>query len=158
MKRFRLFATAAAIAAVSVTPVAAQGKSGAAPKGGKQPTTSAAPTNHGQSQKVAGNTSSSTTTSPGSNGAARSAAAKASNPGAGKKPVTTRQGRHDDHVWCGKHDLRQHDRHDLREHDYRHDDHHRNHYDRSGDAERLVDEDLEESSQAARIQGCCLKG
>ena len=64
MKRFRLFATAAAIAAVSVTPVAAQGKSGAAPKGGKQPTTSAAPTNHGQSQKVAGNTSSSTTTSP----------------------------------------------------------------------------------------------
>ena len=32
MKRFRLFATAAAIAAVSVTPVAAQGKSGAAPR------------------------------------------------------------------------------------------------------------------------------
>src|SRR5262245_12979874 len=92
MKRFRLFATAAAIAAVSITPVATQGKSGAAPKGGKQPTTSAAPTNHGQSQKVSGNTSPSTSTSPGSNGAARSAAAKASNPGVGNKPATTTAG------------------------------------------------------------------
>ena len=115
---FRLFATAAAIAAVSVTPVAAQGKSGAAPKGGKQTTTSAAPTNHGQSHKVSGNTSSSTTTSPGSNGAARSAAAKTSNPGAGKKPVTTTAGAGTTTTSGGKHDLRQHDGHDNdRDHD-----------------------------------------
>lgn len=100
MNVFRTVATVAAIMAVSGAPLAAQGKSGSAPKGGQAPTVeSAAPKGNGHSPKTTtsgtntGSSASGSTASAGGRGATQKATnAPTTGGGSGKKATTTTAG------------------------------------------------------------------